>query len=374
MVLSLIVYGCLIIVMSFCGQSAVNDRRNSFFYVAISILFFTLLSGLRYQVGVDYPSYLDEYLRLQSGEGFSRDFELGFTALSKILSGIGFSFPYYFALWAFLQISVMYFALRNFKEIYQYIPVTLFFTLTFLMWYNGIRQCIAVMFWLCSLQYIDKKSFFKFILCIFCGYLFHKSIIVLVLFYFILVSVKDYFKSIKLQYILVAIGVGMSFLLTSFDFDGLFNQYALVLGYGKNIDLEEKIGIALEEGRLGWGPRRILMLIVNLIVIKYSSEMKSFFPERYKRYFTILYNVSFLGVVLGVTFFKIHIITRFILYFDGVHFVVYAFFLYYISKVYKHSVVKLIVIFLLLLYFMVNLYSGQTGGNVGKFLYNFIPL
>ena len=373
MIQSILVYGFLVVIMSFCGQLAVSDKRKALFYIGISIFFFTLFSGIRFQVGVDYPSYLDEYLKLQQGYAFSRNLEFGFTALSRFLANTGFSYPYYFALWAFLQISVMYFALKEYKEVYPYIGFTLFLSLAVLMWYNGIRQCIAVMFWLCSLQYIDKKNFFKFILCIFLGYLFHKSIIVLILLYFLLVNGKDYFKNIKFQYVLVAAGVCLSFFLTKIDFDGLLNQYALVLGYGKNMDLEENIGIALAEGERGWGPRRILMLIINLVVIKYSSEIKEFLPERDKRYFTILYNVYFIGVVLGAMFFKIHIISRFLLYFEGLQFVMYAFFLYYISKVKKHYIVKLIFMLLLLFYFVVNLYASCIGGNMGKLLYNFIP-
>lgn len=372
MLLSLFVYGFLVFVMTLAGQLAANEKKNYYVYVAISIFFFTLFSGLRYDVGVDYMSYYNEYLNFQNGFGFSRNFEPGFLLLSNFLAKSGFSYPYYFALWAFIQISVMYFALKRHKEVYPYLSITLFLSLSVLMWYNGIRQCIAVMFWLCSLQYIDKKSFFKFILCILGGYLFHKSIIVLVLLYFLLVNGKDYFKSIKFQYVLVAAGVCLSFFLTIIDFDGLLNQYALVFGYGKNMDLEENIGIALAEGERGWGPRRILMLIINLIVIKYSAEMKEFLPERDKRYFTILYNVYFIGVVLVAMFFKIHIISRFLLYFEGLQFVMYAFFLYYISKVKKHYIVKLIFMLMLLLYFIANLYASFINGSEDKLLYNFI--
>ena len=52
------------LVMYISGKAAFYDKRNKQIYIGISVLIFTLFAAVRYDVGVDYFSYLNEYNRL----------------------------------------------------------------------------------------------------------------------------------------------------------------------------------------------------------------------------------------------------------------------------------------------------------------------
>src|SRR5690606_15337049 len=62
--------------------------------------------------------------------------------------------------------------------------------------FNGVRQYIAIVIFLYSLRYIEKKEYFKYFTCIFIGaFFFHESIIfVMIVFPFILKEFKLKFK------------------------------------------------------------------------------------------------------------------------------------------------------------------------------------
>lgn len=366
MLQSILVYSFIMLVMYISGKAAFYDKRNKQIYICISVLIFTLFAAVRYDVGVDYFSYLNEYNRLLMGLQPTRDYEPGFHILSLILSDLHLGPTFYFGLWAIIQISLLYIALLNFNEVKPYLGITLICFGTYFMWMNGIRQSIALMFFLLSISYASNKKAYKFLFCILIGYLFHKSILLVLPLYFLFASHKEIFPNIRTQLILVIISIilgniGVMSLVSSY-----INDFAVFIGYGDQLDYEEIIANQFESGRLGWGPRRIIMLLINLMTIVFSPETKRYYNNPF---YIALYNIFILGVIFEMLFFESHIVMRLFYYFTGLYFILHACLLNYLLK--NKKIMGVIYLCLFIIIFFANIYAAYLADG-GHLLYNFI--
>lgn len=116
MFLSFIIYGLSALSLYILGKNVsmrenyqlrLNGQTLSFTSVEIvlSILLFAVICGARYNTGIDYPTYLKEYLRLQvTGNMLRDDVEPGFVLISRYFSNLGFHYFFFFAFWGAMQI------------------------------------------------------------------------------------------------------------------------------------------------------------------------------------------------------------------------------------------------------------------------------
>lgn len=363
MLLSFFVFGLLIVSSVFLGKMACDDKRYVFIGVGLSIFIFVLISGLRYDVGTDYFSYLSEYNRVLVGLDFSRDFEIGFEALTRGLSAWGLSPFFYFALWSFLQISLLYYALRGYKFLYPFLILILVLSGGYHMWMNGIRQSIALMFYLLSLVYVSEKRFYKFVFSIFLGYLFHKSLIVFLPFYFFLKNGIDYFPNVKVQFVLIVISFFVGTTLFSL-LSPYVNPFLNFIGYS-SLDYEARLAGQMVDGVRGWGPRRIIAFCMNLMVVLFSKQTKKSYNDKF--YF-ILYNIFFIGLLLELLFFRSSEMMRLFYYFTGFNFILQAFLLAYLFREKRTLAWGYICMFVVL--FVGHSYAALTDGDA-HFLYQF---
>ena len=119
MVESILVYLGTAILLYLLAESVVNKETICSGEIPfwcpefiISICLFGFIAGARYEVGIDYPTYFDTYLRFQNNLSVPRDtFEAGFLFVTKLLASHGVHFFFYFAFWGILQITFIYYAL-----------------------------------------------------------------------------------------------------------------------------------------------------------------------------------------------------------------------------------------------------------------------
>lgn len=92
--------------------------------IVASICLFGIIAGARFDVGVDYPTYYQTYIRIQSGYPIDRDtFEPAFVVITDLMAKSDFHYFFYFAFWAILQISFIYYALKDKKYLLPYIAL-----------------------------------------------------------------------------------------------------------------------------------------------------------------------------------------------------------------------------------------------------------
>lgn len=164
--------------------------KNRFFLICVFILF-SIFSGFRYYVGVDYVNYVKIY-NLEEGYG-SR--ELGFNLILDFLRYIGASYQFMFFIMAVVMQILVYNIIKRYNysvwiSVFIYYCISPFYIATF----NGMRQYLAIAVFIVALKYIEQKKIFKYIVSLLLGgFFFHESILVFIPLYYILnktISIK----------------------------------------------------------------------------------------------------------------------------------------------------------------------------------------
>ncbi|HPW76542.1 MAG: hypothetical protein BWY44_00728 [Candidatus Omnitrophica bacterium ADurb.Bin292] len=310
MIQSLTIYTLLLGIMMLCFyragcQTKALDYRVLDYYsttstpsfwsfsVIFPMLLFAVVFGMRYDVGVDHLAYLDAYL---SNRDASKN-ELLFRVITDFSHSLNLNFVIYFAILAFIQVAFFFYAFK--KEIYLF-PLLIFFLFTngdIIFWMNVIRQSIATCIWVCSLNFIVKKKFWRYVMFGVMAFLFHRSAIALFVFYPILVGGRDYLKIIPLQLVLFA----SAFVVKEVFFDVIMNFSAVVDFYisllgAEMYEASYNIDALVENFKesTGTGLAYLWKVAINVIIIIYSGRLKKYYPSRW---FNMIYFLYFVGLI-----------------------------------------------------------------------------
>lgn len=312
------------------GEEEVQ-RRNYLVVGAASVALFTLVVGMRFNVGGDYGSYFDAYNDLDIFElRNTTHFETGFYYLMASLRLLSLDYPALFMVTAFLQIYFVY------RWAYDYrfmLPWVVFFYFTSLYLFesmNIIRQALAFSFFLYSTRFIIQRRLLPYLLFSVLAFLMHKSALLFIPLYFVLG--RDWFASVKVQLGLVLALVVLAIPIIGYLFEN-FGQLALLLNYVDYASMDEQTDQFFEDGG-GYTAGYFFSLGVNLIIILYSKRLKEAFKEQH---FYLYYNLFFIAMLWGVIAPAANsmVLARAFFYFTSLRFVVLSFLLYYLFSVNK---------------------------------------
>lgn len=218
--------------------------------VAISLAF---VSGVRYEVGVDWRGYLEAYLSLRD-TGFDRSllerWEYGYLLLNQFFAVLGADHK-----WMFFTVALIGWVIYTRSIPLSLLPMALFFTFTSEIYFwsnNAVRQFVAASFFLFSLRYVAKKSIIKYTASLILGSLFHVSVLLLWPLYFLL-------GRMPLNKFLVPAAVFVSFVVGQLNIYGFalqwmednlqglasmlgYGHYLAVLSYTSEVDLDLGLG------------------------------------------------------------------------------------------------------------------------------------
>lgn len=199
--------------------------RLGHFTVVILMLYYVLLCGLRFDVGVDYMAYLEEYFGVRHYLSYDADkFEPGWAWFTWILSRNGIHFTIYFGIIAFVQIFFLVGAFRNYPVLFPYMILALFLGGYFIGFQNVIRQNIVMCIFLFLVMRKHDASFLKYALVALACFLIHKSSIIILLCYFAI----RYFK-FNIERKVMLCGIFLFCVLVGYKFD-LFSIVASHIG------------------------------------------------------------------------------------------------------------------------------------------------
>lgn len=262
-------------------------ERNVF----LGLFIFAFFSGIRWNVGVDYQAYLANFLSIQNGRSGIFDKELGFEYFTYLVAVSGFHFSFYFGFLAFIQLFFIYYAYKNERYLYPFIGIIILFGPEYLNLMNGIRQMIAASMFLYSIKFIQQKKILFFLIIILTSSLIHKSSIVLLGFYFI--PPINYFKN---RLFVCVLFVTTIILGNNSDWIKVFNDFGAVLDFLDYDNISSKLNrLILDNQVRNFGPRRIILILLTVIVIWLSKKMFIYFKGTA---FQICYNFSILGALL----------------------------------------------------------------------------
>ena len=378
---SILVYFTLLTIMIFFGVIAskkgkpILDKNQTItversFWVPeiiIPIVLFAVIFGMRFDVGVDYLNYMEKYL--------NRDYAGKKEPFFMLFSDIGWFFnlhyTIYFGILAFIQVFFFFLAFKDERFLY---PFLIFFILTngdVLSWMNIIRQAIAMCIWIFSLRYIDRRRIIPYIICIIVTFLFHRSSIILFIFYPILRKGKDYLKNTPFQLILLiaAFVVRGAFSNIFLRLESVVNFYALFAGDGFYESYSaDQILDSFSESK-GTGLAFIFKIIINTVIILYSKKLKEFYNTKK---FNMVYFLFFIGVLTTYLFpAGLIALTRPFRYFYIFQSIIYAYFAYYLYRNRQTKVNFIYLIGLLVSFLGIFILSQYSATEDSHSLYQF---
>lgn len=274
------------------GTIIQNSVINPSFLTMVFI--FALVSGMRYDVGTDYLSYLTDYLN--GKEAYFSDHEFLFSSITRIFYDFEVHPLFYFAFWACLQFFLFFYALKDYRFVYPLLIYFLFTNITYLSWMNGIRQDIAACIWIYSLQYVFNKKLLKYLICCFIATLFHRSAVILVIIYPLLINIK-WLPSIPYQLLafagayIIRISIGsfiteLNTVMTVFS-DALVGDKGIYDHYNMS---ETMYMVNNFKGGSNLG--LIAKAVVYASIIISSEKMKNFYNSKYLNMLYVLFFIS----------------------------------------------------------------------------------
>ena len=159
-------------------------NRRSVIFVAFSFVFVFVVAAFRFDVGVDFKSYVRIFDALASSSESYGHTEPGFNFLVFFLDYFGFGYQSIFFVFAFFTSYFFYKYIKYFSvnvpfSIFVYVSFPIFYLATF----NQIRQFLAVAMFAYSLRFVVENRFLKFFTFIVLAGFFHKSAFVIILVY-----------------------------------------------------------------------------------------------------------------------------------------------------------------------------------------------
>ncbi len=253
------------------------------FFISINALLLVLFAGLRnLTVGADTSGYVTGFLgdepvfsRIMEGRS---SFEIGYQFLELLAAQ--FSNNYY----SLLIIIATFITFFQFKGVYKLSlnpSISIFILITFGFYtfaFNGARQGIALAIFIYAIQFIVNKNFIKYALTLSVGFLFHKTIIILLPFYY-LFRVKFSFKLFSL------IVISTFFIIIFFD---------RILNVG--LFISEKYSVYTEMKAAGGQLLTFAYLFFGIFFIL----IKPFLKKTYFKVYDIYLNMYLIGPIIFI--------------------------------------------------------------------------
>jgi len=376
---TIIVYTLTALFMFLFTKLAEHTAKGSWIFFSIPILIYTFVFGTRYYVGVDYSEYLAMYEEWDPSTSFSGNadygifsrIEIGFMAIIALCSKLHCAPYIYFSVISFIQISLIYWAFKDKKEVLAYSILALFLTGYAMTYFqNGLRQYLAISFFVLSLKYIVQQNAFKYILCICIACLFHKSALILIPVYFLYAHKETFcyldstktFLSILFPCIILS-QINITSIITS----QLENLLTLT-GYEAYIGSEFWTGT-----NQGLGGTIFLEIIILLILIFERPRVKQYYSDPL---FLICFDLFFIAFCGHLLFFRSLITDRIFRYFTSLLFIVLGYYLnFYFKaniKTLRHALCAITLCFILLTYYVATIaYSEKsTSSYLNYFQYD----
>lgn len=141
-------------------------------------------AGMSY-VGNDYANYYRYYQNIAAGR--EQDVDIAYKLINIFVIDAGLDFQWVYFITCFIAYALLILCVWKYSKNYV-LSYLLFFTsgYFFLLGLNQIRQFVTMGFVLWGMQYIRKKKFWKYALCILLAASFHFTALVMIPFYFIL--------------------------------------------------------------------------------------------------------------------------------------------------------------------------------------------
>jgi transmembrane protein EpsG len=335
-----LILGLIVIFLSF-----LNRYKNGEDGLALSFFLIFLFSALRYNFGNDYFSYLLIYNEINqdisySLSGASRH-ELGWVIINIIFGKLSFEALIFFT--SFINCVLFYFFIKKnvTKKLFYFALIIYYFdTNFFLINLSAIRQSIAILLVLSSLEYLAKKKHIKFLITFILALNFHNSALVLF-------PVVIFFYNFNGLLTPIYVTLFSSIYFTTYLLKNYLQQYVLIL---TNFFFANRYSTEYSDSDMS-----IVNFISYLVLLIFLFYYHNKFEKKYQFYLKLL----IFGIVIIPVDFIIPLTARITYYFMTLSIIVFPKLLSLITD-YKIKIMFLILIFSVMIIRLINFFNSDT--------------
>lgn len=277
------------------------NQKNIYIISCIVLIGLILFAGFRGEVGTDYREYIRFWENLNPISSFNAfyypNFEIGYKVLFSTLKFFTDSNIVFLIVNAFFALVPLFLGLKRVLDRYYFFALLIYYSIFFIPYdLNGMRQAIAMSFFIFALPYFFEKKYFKVLIITFLAALMHSSgmlIAVSYIFYIIAKKIEKWFYPI-------------SFVLALFVYKSGFGGLFLFKYLKVNEDVYND---SFDQSTSSF---QILMRTVFVVFLMYFSIIN----ENKDKRILHLFNVYWFGYLLYLIFLDNNMIsTRFNMYF-----------------------------------------------------------
>lgn len=327
------------------GEMFKSSKEQKCFCFFVSFLLLSLFSGLRYDVGMDYSSY--EELYHNSLNKLNPEIkELGWRYFFYWFRNMGVPFSVIIFLISLSTLSAAFLFIKKYSP-YPFLSILIFYCFAqyYTYTFNVMRQCLATYIFLASLEYIQNRCFWKYLILIgLTSFFIHTSAIILLPLYFLLHRSYSLFLKIFLISIVLICAKFLIFVIASSE---TYRIYLIFEKYAAEVSITS-----------------YLLILISSFLLIWEAFLKQKSVQD-----NILLNISYISLVsfLIVCFFAgtplIIVFMRIAFYFTPVLIVLLPLFLKRFFSIKSRYVIIPIVA---MLYMSIFCYTLFTGGEKNK--------
>ena len=307
MLLSVAVYLLLALILFMFGwhltkreqRRLLTDGKELPFYsweIIASIIFLSLVVGLRYNTGSDYMLYLSEFFSVKHHGHFSRvgGMECGFEAITRAFVAARLHFTLFFIFWAAVHATLMYYGLRHHKHLIPWFVALLILGMYSYNWLSFMRQWVVTFTLLALLPLVstrNARNFLIYAVFVVLASTIHLSALALLPLYFIPFKYISQMRQKVLIIIFAACVLIGQFPMWVSVFKPLFLLLPK-MGYERYSDM---LTVMLNGGYrwIAWGPLHFIVVFCQVVFIWY-------YPVIQKKYshdslLPVVFSFAFLG-------------------------------------------------------------------------------
>ena len=194
-------------------------KRNSRTIFYVMAIIFIVLAGFRDPLSEHNDSH-NYFTLFKYGEGFLfKHVEIGYTLINVIVMRLNLGFQWVIIITSSISIFTLAWAAKR-SEKNEASVLLIYFLLTYLFYnFNAMRQMTGVSFLILGYTYLKEERVKNFLLCVFIGYLFHKSCLIAI------VCLLFYKKSFVFQPTFVFVSILVSLIIGSLNITPTFLSY-----------------------------------------------------------------------------------------------------------------------------------------------------
>lgn len=316
------------------------------FPLLLALLLISFIVGFRYDIGVDWYGYKQYF---DSGSFIEGHMEYGYRLINRLIFNTTRQSTHMFFIVALIS---WLFTFKGYPK--QFLPLGIYFLfcdefIFFCM--NGVRQFIAMGFFLYALKYMINRNLKYYLLWMIFAAFFHITILLLLPIYYIpwkrlynrYIWYLLIFASYTLSQSTILINGIEQIFTTLSDYFPIFRIYTF---YFSSDFFEIHIS-------KGYNLGVIFRSLITLFIIYFSKDVLDNYPKA-KPYIVLV----LIGALLSNLFFSIQIISRFILYLDFLRSFVLALIIYHLWISKKNYLFILLIPSLYFLLFLWNIQSN----------------